>query len=89
MDIVETLDSAKQWCGIFKIDGKVRHGTSDAPFKAAAEITRLRSQVERVCAIIDKTDEDGFTPQAEQDLMDWRAEIARTALETPEDSNDR
>jgi hypothetical protein len=38
------LESAKQWCGIFDIGGVLRHGSSDAPFRAAEAITALSSE---------------------------------------------
>jgi hypothetical protein len=42
-DIVRELRNAKQWCCIFEHGGHMRHGMTDAPFRAAEEIERLRA----------------------------------------------
>lgn len=39
VELIEQLRAPERWCCIFEHEGQMRHGTTDAPFKAADRLT--------------------------------------------------
>ncbi len=55
--LLEELRSPTQWCCIFEHEGAMRHGTTDAPFRAADTIAAQAAEIAKLQAMLAEKDE--------------------------------
>ena len=87
MTLVAQLLQPKSWCCIFEHEGQMRHGTSDAPKKAAERIKALEAENRRLREALEYVScQNGRGPDG---FIDWQRcvdriqNVTRAALGEP------